>query len=341
MDTPTLVDHYGQGVLLTELGLGTFEARLGSFDTWTGFAVRRWCPPLLDLDPHCPPARYLARRRELGALEVARRLLRASGVGTFLVDTGEPGDRLSPQELGRAAGAAAYEVVRLETLAQRVADSAGSVDGLLAGLAEAVHRAAASAVAFTSVRAVRHGLSHAADPPGPGEVRGAAGRWLARRDPGGAVVTDPVLLRHLVWIAVTTGRPLQLHLDGGDPSPLADFASATGGLGTPVVLLGCSPHHRQAGHLAGRFPHVYVDLGAATPGVLADALEATPFGRLMFSCGARGLAELQVTGARGFTEALGRVLGGWVRDGAWSRADAERVAGMVAAGNARRVYGLV
>lgn len=29
------------------------------FDTQTGFAVPRWCPPLLGLEPHCPPARYL------------------------------------------------------------------------------------------------------------------------------------------------------------------------------------------------------------------------------------------------------------------------------------------
>ena len=36
----------------------------------------------------------------------------------------------------------------------------------------------------------------------------------------------------------------------------------------------------------------------------------------------------------------GRVLGTWVTEGAWSRPDAQRVAGMLAAGNASRVYGL-
>ncbi|MFJ2111838.1 amidohydrolase, partial [Streptomyces sp. NPDC087850] len=59
-----------------------------------------------------------------------------------------------------------------------------------------------------------------------------------------------------------------------------------------------------------------------------------------FSSGARGLPELQVVAARNFRAALGKVLGGWVDDGAWSPADARRVAGMIAAGNARRVYGL-
>ena len=47
-----------------------------------------------------------------------------------------------------------------------------------------------------------------------------------------------------------------------------------------------------------------------------------------------------MVGARLFREALGRVLGGWVAEGAWSLADAQRVAALVAAGNARRVYGL-
>ena len=36
----------------------------------------------------------------------------------------------------------------------------------------------------------------------------------------------------------------------------------------------------------------------------------------------------------------GGVRGGWVGDGAWARADADRVAAMIAAGNARRIYGL-
>lgn len=89
IETPSLVDQYCHGVLRTELGLGTFEAHLGRgegppapgttfFDTQTGFAVRRWCPPLLGLEPHCPPARYLARRRDLGVLEAGRRLLRGA-----------------------------------------------------------------------------------------------------------------------------------------------------------------------------------------------------------------------------------------------------------------------
>ncbi|MDQ0759835.1 amidohydrolase family protein [Streptomyces canus] len=366
IETPSLVDQYCHGVLRTELGLGTFETQLARtegppapgttlFDTQTGFAVRRWCPPLLGLEPHCPPARYLARRRELGVLEAGRRLLRGSGITTYLVDTGLPGDLTGPTELASAAAAEAREIVRLELLAEQVADTSGTVESFLANLAESVHGAAASAVAFTSVAGVRHGLALAPEPPGPGEVRGAAGRWLAGRRVGGEL-SDPVLLRHLLWIAAASGLPLQLHaglgeprvrIDRTDPVLLTDFVRATAGLGTDLVLLHSYPYHRHAAHLAGVFPHVYADSGAAlvrtgarAATVLAEILELAPFGKIVFSSGAHSLPELHVVGARLFREALARVLGGWVAEGSWSPADAQRVAGLIAAGNARRVYRL-
>ncbi|MFD6182705.1 amidohydrolase family protein [Streptomyces goshikiensis] len=366
IETPSLVDQYCHGVLRTELGLGTFEAQLvpsagppaaGTtfFDTQTGFAVRRWCPPLLGLEPHCAPARYLARRRELGEVESRRRLLRGSGIGTFLVDTGEPGDLTEPEELARAGNAEAHELVRLELLAEQVADTSGTVAAFLSNLSGAVHHAAAGAVAFTCGADAGHCAALAPEPPGPGEVRGAAGRWLAGRAKGGAV-RDPVLLRHLLWSAVTSGRPLQLHTGAGlpgagpqrgGPARLTEFVRATAGPGTRLVLLGGHPYHRQTARLAAAFPHVYADLGVAlahtgarAAGVLAELLELAPFGKLLFSSGGRRLPELHAVGALVFREALGRVLSGWVADGAWSWRDADRVAAMLAAGNARRVYRL-
>ncbi|MFE1230181.1 amidohydrolase family protein [Streptomyces sp. NPDC058745] len=357
IETPSLVDQHCHGVLRTELGLGTFEAHLAPaagppapgttfFDTQTGFAVRRWCPPLLGLEPHCPPARYLARRRELGVLETGRRLLRASGISTYLVDTGLPGDLTGPAEIAATGAAEAHEIVRLEPLAEQVADTSGTVEGLLANLAEAVHGAAATAVAFGSDAAVRRGLVYASEPPGPGEVRGAAGRWLAGR-PAGGRLDDPVLLRHLLWIAVATGKPLQLHAGTGDPAALAGFAARTAGLGTDLVLLHGYPDHRHTARLTGAFAHVHADLGpvlartgARAAAVLAEILELAPFGKLLFSSGAQALPELHVVAAGVFRAALDRVLGEWVGDGAWSRTDAQRVATMIASGNARRVYGL-
>lgn len=64
-----VVDQYGGAVACPELGLGAFEQALaaaggahgtpprgaGPFDGPLGRAVRRWCPPLLGLEPHCAP----------------------------------------------------------------------------------------------------------------------------------------------------------------------------------------------------------------------------------------------------------------------------------------------
>ncbi|WP_171165956.1 amidohydrolase family protein [Streptomyces sp. I05A-00742] len=364
--SPALVDHHCHGVARSDLGPDAFVSFLTEsdapaapgttfFDSQLGYAVRRWCPPLLGLDPHCPPAEYLARRRDLGPAEATRRLLGATGITDYVVDTGIPGDLTSPQELARMGGAAWHEVVRLERLAERTADAAGSRAQFLGGLADAVEAAAGRAVAFKSVAAYRYGLDFAPNPPGQTEVRAAADRWLACRTPGGRL-TDPVLLRHLLWSAAETGLPIQLHTGFGDPdlrlhrcdpALLTDFARAVRPTGSVLVLLHCYPYHRSAAYLAHAFPHVYADIGLAlsysgarAEAVLAEALELAPFGKLMFSTDAYGLPELYLVGAALFRRGLDRLLAGWVSDGAWSAGDAGRVAELVGAGNARRVYGL-
>ncbi|MFI7242019.1 amidohydrolase family protein [Streptomyces qinglanensis] len=325
------------------------------FDTQLGFAVRRWCAPVLGLEPHCPPESYLARRAELGTPVVTGRLLRASGIAAFLVDTGLPGHLLTPGELAESAAAEAHEIVRLERLAERAADAARDTHSFLAEVSEAVRESARTARGFKSVVAYRCGLELTPAPPGTSEIYAAADRWLASRVPGGRL-SDPVLERHLLWSAVRTGLPLQLHtgfgdpdlrLDRCDPLLLTDFIRAVAPYGAPLVLLHCYPYQRGAGYLAAVFPHVYADFGLALSHtgarareVLAQLLELTPFGKLLFSTDAYGIPELFLVGARLFREAMTELTREWVRRGAWSPSDAERVARMVAGGTARRLYGL-
>ncbi|HEX4702676.1 MAG TPA: amidohydrolase, partial [Pseudonocardiaceae bacterium] len=94
-----LVDHHCHGLVRTELDRTSFEellteadtvSPLGTtlFDSLIGLAVRRWCAPVLDLPPHAEPDDYLARRAELGAAEVNRRFVRATGSTDLLVDGG-------------------------------------------------------------------------------------------------------------------------------------------------------------------------------------------------------------------------------------------------------------
>jgi predicted TIM-barrel fold metal-dependent hydrolase len=115
----------------------------------------------------------------------------------------------------------------------------------------------------------------------------------------------------------------------------------------PIMLLHCYPYHRNAGYLAHAFPHVYLDVGLAvnytgarSVAVVAESLEVAPFGKLLFSSDAFGPAELHYLGALMWRRTTASVLSAWVDAGEWSAADAQRVARMVGADNARRVYGL-
>ena len=127
-----LVDHHCHGLVRGELAREEFEALLTEadgpgplhrslFDTQVGLAVRSICAPLLDLPRFASPADYLARRAELGADEVARRLLAVTGIAHYLVDTGYLPDLLTaPAELAAYTDASGHEIVRLEAVAEQI-----------------------------------------------------------------------------------------------------------------------------------------------------------------------------------------------------------------------------
>lgn len=364
-----LVDHHVHGVLTGELDQDDIEAMLTessspappgttAFDSQLGFAVRRWCAPVLDLDPLAPASDYVRRRLELGNSEASRRLLAGAEVGTWLVDTGYQSDAVTTVgELTQLSGRPALEVARIESIAERLASSSGGAGQFADEFTAAVHQAVATTVGFKSIAAYRGGLDFDPARPRPAEVAAAAGRWLQQLQAGGPTrLEDQVLIRHGIWSALDTGLPLQLHTGYGDtdsrlhradPALLHDFLLASQHSGAPVMLLHCYPYHRQAGALAALFPHVYMDVGEAlnhvgarSAVVLAEALELTPFYKMLYSSDAFGLAELHYLGAIGFRRDLARLTAELVADGAWSSSDAARVSEMIGSGNAARVYRL-
>jgi predicted TIM-barrel fold metal-dependent hydrolase len=370
LDGVPLIDHHCHGVVDAAPDRAGFEAlateadrpappgRTG-FDSQVGFAIRRWCAPVLGLEPHASPEDYIAQRTALGPADVNRRLLGATGVGTFLVDTGySPARILDPAALAESAGATAREVVRLEAVAEQVAANGVTAEGFATAYVDALAAATAGAVGVKSIMAYRYGLDFDPERPGGGAVREAAGRWLRTVEAGGPPrLADPVLLRHVLWAGVDRGLPIQFHTGFGDPDlelhrcdPLAmtGFIRATADSGVDLMLLHCYPYHRRAGYLAQVFPHVYLDVGLAVnyvgaraAAVVAESLELAPFHKVLYSSDAYGLPELHYLGAVLFRRALDEVVGGWVDAGAWSAADARRVAAMIGAGNAGRVYRLI
>jgi predicted TIM-barrel fold metal-dependent hydrolase len=359
-----LTDHHCHGLVTTDLDRDGFEALMNEaprasplgttlFDSMLGLAIRRHCAPVLDLKPLAPADAYLARRRGLGAAEVNRRLLSAAGIGTFLVDTGIDGPGRSalttPAELAGLAGLAggdAYEVVRLERLAEQALqegldDVPGAVEDRLRS---------SGAIAAKSIAAYRVGLDVPAEKPDPDALAAAL------RDANPHRVADRTVSGWLAHTALEVGLPLQVHTGYGDPDldllaadplHLTPFLRATQDLGVPVLLLHTYPFHRHAAYLSQVFDHALMDLGLAvhnagalSNGPIRETLELVPFGKLLFSTDAYGLAELYLLGALLFRHGFGIVLDDLLADGDLSEDDAAHLARLVARDNAVRVYGL-
>ncbi len=358
-----LIDGHCHRVLARDLDRSGFELACGEadlpapagvsyVDSQLGTAIRRWCPPVLGLAAHVNIDDYLARRSELGWSAVTSALLARAGLAALLVDTGPDGpDLVELPELSAMAGAPVHEVIRLEQVAEHLAGGVAAA-GFASAFATALAEGASRAVAVKSIIAYRHGLEIGSRRPSATEVTRAAGRWLRV----GGRLTDPVLLRHLLWVGIDTGLPLQLHTGFGDrdvrlgradPALAQPFFDATRSAGVPIVLLHTYPYHRSAGWLAQVYPHVYVDVGLTVnhaglraDSVIGEFLELAPFGKVLFSTDAYQLPELYLVGAAQFQYSLHRLLDHWIADSAMSRTDADRLTEQVSAGNARRVYGV-
>ncbi|MGY6651237.1 amidohydrolase family protein [Amycolatopsis sp. TRM77291] len=363
-----LVDHHCHGVVTGDLGRIEFEqllteadtvSSLGTtlFDSLIGLAVRARCAPVLDLPPHVPAEVYLARRAELGATEVNARFLRATGTTEFLLDGGFLPDTLTTTEqFAGLSGARARDIVRLEQVAEAVIGSTTAA-GFATAFAAELARRATTAVGFKSIAAYRVGLDLAGERPTDTEVTEAAGRWLARIEAGEPVrLADEVLHRFLIWTGIDLALPIQFHVGFGDsdvdlhrcdPLLLTGLLRATRSHGVPIMLLHNYPFHRNAAYLAQVFEHVFVDVGLAThnaghraPAIIAETMEIVPFGKLLFSTDAFGLAELYHLGTALFRQGLSDFLYAGLTSDVLSEVDAHRIAALVGHRNAERVYGL-
>jgi predicted TIM-barrel fold metal-dependent hydrolase len=361
-----LVDNHVHGALRKAVDRPTFESMISEgpkapsagtqFDSQIGFAIRRWCAPLLGLEPHAPADEYWQRRSALGEDEVNRRLLGATGTANYLIETGYLGDAvLTPAEHADVAAAAAREVVRLETVAEGLLQRVESARAFVAEYSSVLAEATRSAVGTKSIIAYRAGFDVDPRRPADDEVVRAVERLLGSAGDG-VRIDDPVLLRYLLWCGVDRGLPLQLHSGYGDPdldlhraNPLLlmPWLRQVEATGVPVMLLHNYPYHREAGYLAQMFDNVYFDIGlglnyagSQSPQLIAESLEVAPFSKQLYSSDAWGPSELHFLGGLLWRRGISRVLGQWVQEGEWSQGDAERVLHLIGHENAERVYGL-
>ncbi|QUR69751.1 amidohydrolase family protein [Mycobacterium spongiae] len=359
IDEVGLIDQHVHGFWLTTGDRRRFENALNEanteplakfdsgFDSQLGFAVRNHCSPLLGLPRHSDPQAYWEYRSQLSEAELAGLFLPAAGVTDWLVDTGINGVA-DVAELSRLSGGRAYEVVRLEQVAEQAANSPGDY---ASAFEDILRRRGSAAVGTKSILAYRGGFEGDLTEPAPTEVALAAERW---REEGGTRLRDRTLLRFGLHQALRLGKPLQFHVGFGDrdcdlhktnPLYLLDFLRQTGD--TPIVLLHCYPYEREAGYLAQAFNNVYVDaglsvnhLGARSADFIARLLELAPFRKILYSSDGFGPVELHFLGARLWRNGIHRVLCDAVDRDDWSESDAIRVVDLIARDNAARIYQL-
>jgi uncharacterized protein len=368
-DGLALVDQHCHAVRLDPLDLGTFTALCSEaavpaahgthLDGPVGLSIRRWCPPLLGLDAFCDWDDYIARRGELGGNQVARRMIRGTNSSSLLIDTGYRGDELCGLEaMAELSALPIGEIVRVEVLAEQVAaEGVGAADFLDVFAARLDARCSeAGVVGLKSVLAYRAGFHIELVEVDETALVGAVGDWLASGTRLDDATVEAAVIRLAAQAGGRHGLPLQFHVGYGDPdvvlhrsnpSLLTAFIEWCQPHNTNIVLLHCWPFEREAGFLATVYPHVWLDvglsmnyLGAGAPAFLARALECTPTTKVLYSSDAFGLADLYAAGAGQFRWALGKVLDGWLADGAATVADVELAAQRIASLNAAALYPL-
>jgi predicted TIM-barrel fold metal-dependent hydrolase len=310
----------------------------------------------------CDPTEesVLTARGEAPLQEYARRLVTAANLDVMLVDTGYRGaENYALEEESAFLPCAVHEVLRLETLAERLIVESRSFGDLEDAFRHTLQGARAQGVrALKSVAAYRGGLEILP------RSREEAGRSFAalkqRADREGRVrLEDRPMLEYLLRVAVEAaaaqGLPVQFHTGFGDDD--ADLRSANpvhlrallqdpGLRGAPVVLLHCWPFVREAGYLAALYGHVYVDLSLTVPftahggaAAVRMALEQAPWSKLLLSTDAFSIPELFYLGALFARRSLAAALDE-LRDGGWlGAAEVHQAAEAALHGNALRLYG--
>lgn len=370
-----LFDHHCHGVLKSDvnrpdLSREEFEALISEssrpatpgttrFDSQVGFQVLAHCAPVLGLDPFCDPQTYIDRRNELGVTDVNRRFLQASHIRTYGIESGHAADLIySPQEMAEAANATAHEIVRLERIAETAAelsrDRRDTPEALLESIESELDKKLETAIGVKTIAAYRIGLDFDPTRPEQTDVRDAAAKLLAAE--GAIRLADPVMIRHLIWLAIDRACVIQVHVGYGDddvnldrcnPLLMTELIRSATDTGARFALLHCYPYHREAGYLADVFPHVYFDVGlginytgSRSHAVIAESLELAPFGKILFSSDAWGAPELYYLGVRLYLRGMTQALQTFQDLDGWPIVECERVAQMISYDNAARLYGV-
>jgi predicted TIM-barrel fold metal-dependent hydrolase len=362
-----LVDHHVHGAFEKPVDRAGFEAAINEgstdpvpsfmtqFDSPLGLAIRRWCAPLLGLQPHADADAYWRRRSELAPDELARLMLGAADVSRWIVDTGFKGDLITtPERLSELSGSPSSSILRLERLAEDLLETGTDPDGFPDAFRNALQDAADSPETLGTKTIAAYRTSFDIDWSRPADTQVIERACELARRPKPLRLDSPVLIAFGVHEAAARGLPVQVHVGFGDrdldlhrTDPMLLLPLLRTMTAVPVLLLHCYPFQRQAGYLAQAFDHVNFDVGLAinylgvrSTSLVAEALDTAPFAKQLYSSDAFGPPELHLLGSVLWRRAMGLVLGDWIRTGDCTERDAIRIVDMIGIHNAARVYEL-
>jgi hypothetical protein len=290
----------------------------------------------------------LAARAKLAPAELLRRCVERGGVSALVVDGGyRAADSYAVTELNTLlpAGCRAWPLLRLEPLLEDLTARTTSFAALEEAFALALaDLRAAGYVGLKTIVAYRSGL--ALGRPDRQAAAAAYPPLRAEAQRGPLRLASKPLLDYFLGVAFAAARrqglPVQVHTGFGDadldllqanPLLLRPAIEAGAFAGAPLVLLHCYPYLREAGYLASLYADVYVDVSLSVPllgpgcqRAVEEALELAPATKVLYGSDAAGLAESVWLGAVAIRLALDGALGGWLRVGALTASQAERLA---------------
>lgn len=306
----------------------------------------------------CDPTEdaILEQRNRSDAAGYANRLFEQTRSGMLLLDFGyAAADTFSPDENGRAVRVPQREIVRLETLAERLVPGAGDPREWFHAVRKALQAAVqAGTVGVKTICAYRAGLRlRQVDTDELGVAFSMLRNKAQRQQP--IRLTGAALCHALLFEAAQECRqlnvPLQVHCGFGDPdedlaeaSPLGlrPLLNDSAYAGLRIALLHCYPFHREAAYLCAVYPDVYMDLSLAIPmagqdgaRALREALGLCPYSKLLYATDATRYPEVYLAAAAAHREALAAALAELFDEPTAIEAGCQ-----VLAANARRLYRL-
>jgi hypothetical protein len=293
----------------------------------------RWMLRQLATFYGCPATEeaVLAARRRLDDDSLLERFLRAANFDTLVLDLAipPPDDCYSPKRMGQLGHCRAVQLLRLETLMQRLVVEFSDFDEMCERYEHSLLNLRAKGYCgFKSIVAYRGGLQIIERTKDEAVTAFDEARSAIRNDR--LRISQKPLIDYLLWIAFRQaseqGLPVQFHTGYGDsdtdmrlgnPLHLRDVLERGDLRGMKVVLLHESYPYTQLGaYLAAVYPHVYFDLSYTIPftdrlDMLAftrQALSVAPASKLMYSSDGIHLPEMHWAGAMRGRSIIGQAL---------------------------------